>query len=319
MSRRARFGRSRPAPTRCVSDMTSSTSRSSRCATRSSTRFARADSPSSGSWRRPAASPTLRHGPLARLGRSASIAPPAERRHVGRCGATARCGSTGPALVVELVPEVGMAAGRLSQLPGEWFRETWCRTPTCAASRKEPSLRRRARRPPARRHRARRAPARVGASCDRRADRARLRRDRHRDRPPALAAASRGGICRDPRRRARERGSRPPRRYTRGRDAGWSSLVARRAHNPEVAGSNPAPATGKAPETGLFCSHGGDQPAELLPNFCLDGCDAGPSQGSCECFKREHARTVERMRWSGGTDGWQESARTLRNSVTRRD
>lgn len=25
--------------------------------------------------------------------------------------------------------------------------------------------------------------------------------------------------------------------------AGWSSLVARRAHNPEVAGSNPAPAT----------------------------------------------------------------------------
>ena len=27
----------------------------------------------------------------------------------------------GPALVVELVPEVGMAAGRLAQLPGEWF------------------------------------------------------------------------------------------------------------------------------------------------------------------------------------------------------
>ena len=27
-----------------------------------------------------------------------------------------------PALVVELEPEVGMAAGRLSQLPGEWFR-----------------------------------------------------------------------------------------------------------------------------------------------------------------------------------------------------
>jgi hypothetical protein len=25
-------------------------------------------------------------------------------------------------------------------------------------------------------------------------------------------------------------------------DAGWSSLVARRAHNPKVAGSNPAPA-----------------------------------------------------------------------------
>ena len=37
------------------------------------------------------------------------------------------------------------------------------------------------------------------------------------------------------------------------RDAGWSSQVARRAHNPEVAGSNPAPATRKAPETGSFC------------------------------------------------------------------
>ena len=30
-------------------------------------------------------------------------------------------------------------------------------------------------------------------------------------------------------------------------DAGWSSLVARRAHNPEVAGSNPAPATRETP------------------------------------------------------------------------
>jgi hypothetical protein len=27
------------------------------------------------------------------------------------------------------------------------------------------------------------------------------------------------------------------------RDAGWSSLVARRAHNPKVGGSNPSPAT----------------------------------------------------------------------------
>jgi beta-N-acetylhexosaminidase len=30
---------------------------------------------------------------------------------------------TGPSLVVELVPEVGMAAGRLAQLPGEWLAE----------------------------------------------------------------------------------------------------------------------------------------------------------------------------------------------------
>ena len=31
--------------------------------------------------------------------------------------------------------------------------------------------------------------------------------------------------------------------------AGWSSLVARRAHNPEVVGSNPAPATRKPLES----------------------------------------------------------------------
>ncbi len=29
-------------------------------------------------------------------------------------------------------------------------------------------------------------------------------------------------------------------------DAGWSSLAARRAHNPKVVGSNPAPATSYA-------------------------------------------------------------------------
>ena len=33
-----------------------------------------------------------------------------------------------------------------------------------------------------------------------------------------------------------------------GTDAGWSSSVARWAHNPEVAGSNPAPATTQVPE-----------------------------------------------------------------------
>ena len=48
-------------------------------------------------------------------------------------------------------------------------------------------------------------------------------------------------------------------------DAGWSSLVARRAHNPKVAGSNPAPATkqnsrsGPVPRTGSSAS-GGPRP-----------------------------------------------------------
>jgi hypothetical protein len=38
-------------------------------------------------------------------------------------------------------------------------------------------------------------------------------------------------------------------------DAGWSSLVARRAHNPKVVGSNPAPATNEytVPHLGYFC------------------------------------------------------------------
>ena len=36
-------------------------------------------------------------------------------------------------------------------------------------------------------------------------------------------------------------------------DAGWSSLVARRAHNPKVVGSNPAPATNSiGPRFGAF-------------------------------------------------------------------
>lgn len=44
-------------------------------------------------------------------------------------------------------------------------------------------------------------------------------------------------------------------------DAGWSSLAARRAHNPKVVGSNPAPATTsanvvKTPLMGFFINNG---------------------------------------------------------------
>src|SRR5947199_8000546 len=46
--------------------------------------------------------------------------------------------------------------------------------------------------------------------------------------------------------------------YTAPCVAGWSSQVARRAHNPEVAGSNPAPATEKGPQrAGLSFRAGG--------------------------------------------------------------
>src|SRR3954453_1712728 len=39
-------------------------------------------------------------------------------------------------------------------------------------------------------------------------------------------------------------------------DAGWSSSVARWAHNPEVAGSNPAPATTKPQVKAMINDHG---------------------------------------------------------------
>ena len=40
-------------------------------------------------------------------------------------------------------------------------------------------------------------------------------------------------------------------RYERIHSAGWSSLVARRAHNPKVIGSNPIPATKKTQVRGI--------------------------------------------------------------------
>ena len=61
----------------------------------------------------------------------------------------------------------------------------------------------------------------------------------------------------------------------RATDAGWSSSVARWAHNPEVVGSNPAPATSKkstkgSSREGPFCI-----PQTLsgivVTNSCVDG------------------------------------------------
>ena len=53
--------------------------------------------------------------------------------------------------------------------------------------------------------------------------------------------------------------------------AGWSSLVARRAHNPKVVGSNPAPATTKQVEFVefdlLFCAFTAKR--EAPPLLCM--------------------------------------------------
>src|SRR5215216_1603062 len=56
-------------------------------------------------------------------------------------------------------------------------------------------------------------------------------------------------------------------RYNGRRDAGWSSQVARRAHNPEVAGSNPAPATTKALLSGAFCLQIRRDERDFIPRF----------------------------------------------------
>ena len=58
--------------------------------------------------------------------------------------------------------------------------------------------------------------------------------------------------------------------------AGWSSLVARRAHNPKVVGSNPAPATTKQIEFLEF---------NLLFLFSGDEQKASPGRGKPSCGK----------------------------------
>src|SRR5674536_117399 len=53
----------------------------------------------------------------------------------------------------------------------------------------------------------------------------------------------------------------------RSTDAGWSSSVARWAHNPEVAGSNPAPATRKAQVRSLSSAAGGGASDRLAADW----------------------------------------------------
>src|SRR5207248_9370738 len=77
------------------------------------------------------------------------------------------------------------------------------------------------------------------------------------------------------------------------RDAGWSSQVARRAHNPEVAGSNPAPATGKGPGDGAL--------SFLLRRAILNEHRAvrGPLASERAVGPRARRRALERSRRPG--------------------
>src|SRR5690348_7495413 len=76
------------------------------------------------------------------------------------------------------------------------------------------------------------------------------------------------------------------------RDAGWSSQVARWAHNPEVAGSNPAPATTKALVRGPFSfpehGHLGQSRATFGP---VSGHWFGPNMSVRRALMLEVART----------------------------
>src|SRR3954465_10095737 len=87
--------------------------------------------------------------------------------------------------------------------------------------------------------------------------------------------------------------------------AGWSSPVARQAHNLKVAGSNPAPATNKKapPRAGLFCIRGSpfarrapgcySAPAMLhspflqgeIPNMASNPTPTGPTSSLVERVK----------------------------------
>ena len=65
-------------------------------------------------------------------------------------------------------------------------------------------------------------------------------------------------------------------------DAGWSSQVARRAHNPEVAGSNPAPALKKALLSRAFCFLR-DGPPDLTQLYPTAPCGLYHSRASQLC------------------------------------
>ena len=61
-------------------------------------------------------------------------------------------------------------------------------------------------------------------------------------------------------------------------DAGWSSLVARRAHNPKVVGSNPAPATSQKLE--FLMGH--------MPYFCIRNMEKDNLKEIIEPIVRDH-------------------------------
>ena len=99
-------------------------------------------------------------------------------------------------------------------------------------------------------------------------------------------------------------------------DAGWSSSVARRAHNPEVAGSNPVPATSwldPVPEgIGSFLYAGTNEAG--IPLFL--GASGHQNLRCCAFHSFWHAALVVARRWHCARVEW---SRTDHTRVSRRD
>ncbi len=70
-------------------------------------------------------------------------------------------------------------------------------------------------------------------------------------------------------------------------DAGWSSLVARRAHNPKVVGSNPSPATTK--------KYQGSQHFVETLFFMILKTKLPPKGGVLHCFSEDWAFAKEAL------------------------
>src|SRR4051794_9977000 len=104
-------------------------------------------------------------------------------------------------------------------------------------------------------------------------------------------------------------------RYTLRHAAGWSSLVARRAHNPKVAGSNPAPATAEAPSRqGAFVFLGRRRGDAVVPMWFQFGggkpCAGATSLGG--------GATLVWLRFAPDPLRWQRSGDLLRLVAGRR-
>ena len=79
-------------------------------------------------------------------------------------------------------------------------------------------------------------------------------------------------------------------------DAGWSSSVARRAHNPEVAGSNPVPATRKT-------RYLNEKSLRYRVLFC-------PDETESLCYSLPFSQTQARRR-GGGRGDYHPTSRTI--------